>query len=63
MVLMSVLNPNIKKSLRASYEARGYTVEFKEDHVLVTKDGKTKRISNGKVMQYINAFSPEEPSA
>ncbi|MBT6691468.1 hypothetical protein HOB10_04015 [Candidatus Parcubacteria bacterium] len=57
---MIVLSADIKKSFRESFEVRGYTVEFKDDHVLVTKDGKPEKITNKKVMQYIEAFSPED---
>jgi len=57
---MIALNNDIKRALRESFEARGYQVEFKDDRVLVTKDGKTERIPNEKVMQYIEAFNPKD---
>lgn len=57
---MIALKPEIKRTLEESFRARGYSVEFREDHVFVTKDGKKEEIPNATVMQYIEAFNPED---
>lgn len=55
-----VLNPELREILVESFEARGFQVEFREDHILVTRDGKTEKISNRTVMQFVKAFDPRD---
>lgn len=51
-----VLNDTMREILVESFEARGFKVEFRDDSVAVSKDGKTEIISNETVMQFIKAF-------
>lgn len=51
------LNPDIQSSLRASFEARDYTVEFHPRFMYLKKGDRIKKVLNSDIMKYIDAFS------
>ncbi len=51
------LTPDIQEILLESFEVRGYSIEFRPGFVLVTRGGKTDKIRNAIVIQFIRAFT------